>query len=323
MLLRRAVLPLVTAILLAPPLAAQTGDTTVALRFGWAPGMEAKVELEKVRVRRMEGRVDSMRSRVRYTMRVEEHPEGRLVKWSGLEWVEVPDLPGQGEFMRHVTQAITILPGWVVSPRGAMLRLDNVAQTRTLANAMLTRVIAANIRDVPPDALRIMEQVTPDRVLEALARQEWDAQVGLWLDADLEPGREYAAESREPSPLNPALTIPMRLRFRMSARIPCAPGDAEPRCVEMRMSSAPEPEAFRGALRDIVAQMGIASSDADEMIRGLTKESSVEAVVEPATLRPHRVTVFQTVGTVEPGPGGKMRPATQVDRKTYRYTYEN
>lgn len=321
--LRRALLPLAAAVLLAPPLAAQKGDTTVALRFDWAPGTTAKVELEKVRVRRTAARVDSMRSRMAYTMSVEAHPEGRRVRWTDFAWVEVPDLPGPDEFMRHVTQAIAILPTLVVSPRGAVVRTEDLVQTRTLTGAMLTRVVAANLRDAPRGTFEIFEQVTPDRVLDAIARQDWDAQVGVWIGAELEPGREYTGESREPSPLNPALTIPSQLRFSMGARVPCAPGAAEWRCVELRFVSRPEPVAFRRALSDIMAQLGVTSADADSLAQGLSKEVRVDAVVEPATLRPHRVTIMQSVGSVEPGPDGKPRPATQADRKTYRYTYQN
>ncbi|HEX2202753.1 MAG TPA: hypothetical protein VHG91_05635 [Longimicrobium sp.] len=313
---------LITALLLAPPLAAQA-DTTVALRFGWATGTSARVEVEKVRVRRTAARVDSIRSRFAHTWKVEAHPEGRRVAWADFAWVEVPDLPGGDGFLRNVTQAIHVLPAYIVKPDGALARVEDLAQARTLLGAMFTRVIAANMRDTPPGALEVLEQVTPDRVLEALAQQEWEAQVGMWVGVEVTPGEEITGTVQEPSPLNPALAIPTRLAFAMGKRVPCTPGAAEARCVEMRLTSSPEPEPFRRALVDAVTQMGATAGQAEAAARDAVKETRVDAVVEPATLRPHRVTVVQTLRLVEPTPGGGApRPVSQVDRKTYSYTWD-
>ena len=118
-------------------------------------------------------------------------------------------------------------------------------------------------------------------------------------DVEQKPTRRLDGDGLPHPPVHhvatPAIAIPTRLAFSMGKRVPCAPGAAEARCVEMRLTSSPEPEPFRRALVDAVTRMGATAAEVEAATRDAAKETRVDAVVEPATLRPHRVTVVQTL----------------------------
>ena len=105
----------------------------------------------------------------------------------------------------------------------------------------------------------------------------------------------------------------MRYEFGATGRVPCHAGDADTRCVELWMTSAPAPEAVNAILERLFAAMG------PEMaaLSG-TAEFDIQhrmvLVTEPATLLPHRlVTVKDVQVTLDEGQGPQQ--THQLDRR--------
>lgn len=324
--IQRMIFPAALAFAVALPLSAaaqveEAADTvpadTVRLRFGWAPGMQARVEYEQVRVRNTGERRDSIRIASTYRMRVDAHPEGLVVGYSDVEWTELPALEGEaGELFRAALQAGS--GGGlrhVIGAGGDFVRVDGVEEVhqeivRTF-EGMLARLDSAGIGG---DAIRSM---LSEETLTMSAADEWNALVGAWLDADLEVGGAYELESAFTAPMFGDVEIPTFMEFEVVGRVPCNEAQAEHRCVELWMANYPDGEALGQAITGFIERMGVPAEEAQGIFEVMNVEAQVTLVTEPETLRPHRLEQTRIVRLT---PDQAAEPA-QVETRRYVYRY--
>ena len=310
------------------PVLAQSAETdtgAVALRFGWTAPMRARVGYEQLRVRTSQGRSDTLRAAIAYTLVAEPHPEGMLVRTDSLDWTRVPTFgAGGGPYLEQLGGTLFFPPRYVVSAGGRFVRAEGTVQNRTMAMALATRVIARNIRGAPPHTMSALDQLVTGTLVEAMARTDWNSQVDMWMGETLVPGREVAFEAEQASPIAPDIAIPVRSRVVLSGRLPCVAGSGRADCVRLEMTTTPDPEAFRAAIRGaiggVLSRAGLPPSEAERFVREAAMEDVTTSVMEPGTLRPHVVTIRRTMTLLDPA-ATRPVPVTITDQRTYRYTY--
>lgn len=316
-----ACLSLATVLLAVPPSPAASGQPvasadTVALRFDWPAGLEAEVDLRRVRVRASGEAADTSGVRVAYRLGVADHPQGRAVSYDG--W----SLPGSGELAGSQQQVLqlasSMVPGYVVSEEGELLEVDRLDEVR----AELLGLLEELGREAPPELEAILGRLLSREALFSLAAQEWNALVGAWAGARFAVGSAYRMEQEQPVPALGGVVVPFRYEFGAAARVDCVPGGGGAACVELVMRSHPDPEALQPHLEAFVEQMldaaGAGEARTRLAYRELELENEVILVAEPDGLVPHALTIVQSTRAVM-----ELEGETQVatDRRETHYAY--
>lgn len=317
---RVAVVPL----LLPTLLAGQQAVDSVHLRFDWPIGMTAIVEQEWMRISETPAKRDSTSLGSSYRLRVREHARGRLVTADSFRVAAIAGLPPAAARSSEVERVVSLLgsmqPSFVVSSDGEFLELAELDKMKSAMDSFMTSMMP-QVGDAPPEFRQFMERLTSAEVLTTQAAEQWNSVVGTWVGADWVIGEAYGTSSEQELPLLPGVRVPMEFEFSAAERRPCTAHGRDSACVLLRMYSAPDTVALRTLVGELVKQMGVNAGDLADALAGMRMESTIELLIEPESLRPHRVT--QTKVVVVPGPGGSASaPANRrldVRRAVYRY----
>jgi hypothetical protein len=303
----------------AAPLAAQKGGgDTIPLRFGWEPGMRAEIDFTQVRLLQDGSRRDSARLAFTYRMDVSAHEGGLAVEYSDLRWTELPPPnPGTGRFYEAVIRVTHgARPRTVVSRAGAFLRVEGEAQVAAQTSQALQPLLAGVDASLRESARAMIAAGLQPGTLRAAALDEWNMLVGVWAGSDLQTGEPYTLESSFQSPVFGGVTIPIHVELRVVGRTRCTPQDAEERCVETEVASAPDREAMARAYVDFLERSGFPEMQVQAMFSQLNVEQSFRLHTDPRTLRPYYLRAVRTT-TGHPA-AGVLR---QVETRTFRFRY--
>ncbi|HEX7091033.1 MAG TPA: hypothetical protein VF192_12905 [Longimicrobiales bacterium] len=239
---RRTRLPLLAALLAAlpAPAAAQEPDArpdTVRLRFGWPAGTVATVETTRFRERITE-RTDTLAGSATYRMQVREHDSGLAIIYDSVSITAAPRVTGDlAAFQAVAEQLAGMVPNYIVGRGGEFLRIEDVAAIKARMDSLFAPAFAA--MDSTGKARAIFDSMLSEQALEALAAQEWNTLVGMWVDADLELEAVYGFEEEAPIPLLPGESVRMVSEFAIIGRLPCTEDSLTPDCVEIQLVSYP------------------------------------------------------------------------------------
>lgn len=308
------------ALACAAPLAAQEAAPadTVRLRFGWAPGMEAEVESEQVRMRSTGERRDSMRIASTHRLRVAPHPRGLAVSYSDARWTELPQEEGiAAEFWHALAETASGgRPELVLSPEGEFVEVQGMealaADLRAAMQPLMEEIEGAEAEQVR----QMLQGILSPEALSASSAEEWNALVGTWIGADLEVGAVYEFEEASELPILPGVEIPFLVEFAAVARVPCTPGESQPRCVQLEMVSVPDEEALAEAIVELGRRFGVPAEEMREVVARMSVETSALLITEPETLRPHLMEITKLVIA---GDDEETPAQMEVHRTRYRY----
>src|SRR5262245_14117013 len=105
------------------------------LVFNWPVGIEATVETERSRERTGTVNVPPKPVKAVQRMRVLPHPDGRLIRFEMTD----KSLGGSSAENAKVLEALQgILPSFVVSPAGDLIKIEQLAELRATIHAALT-----------------------------------------------------------------------------------------------------------------------------------------------------------------------------------------
>lgn len=306
------------------PALAQEADS-VALRFGWRPGLTADVQHERTRIRTTPARSDTSGFRSMSIMRVAEHAEGLEVRSDsvvihGMEETSTDE----GEFAQRLLATIGALtPGYIINASGEFLRVTDLARLKAAADTLF-QPLFASLDSVSPQARGLIEQALSEQNMTASMAQAWNSMVGTWIDAEWEVGAVYEVRTEEPIPLLPGLTVPMTLQFSAAGRVPCDDGAAGNSCVELQMLSTPDSAGMQEVLRQVFERFGNQPEMQSvlEAMSSMEVENEITVVTEPSTLVPHVVVLEKRVRVlVKPTDGDPGGETVQVDRDVSWYHY--
>lgn len=314
---RPAAAPLLAALALAAlapaGAAAQAAADSLTLRFAWPVDTEATVSYTQVIEREGDGG-EPTRIEIEgaYEMHVHAHPEGGLV----IEHLDPlatrfrasPPLAADDP-RRVVWSALgMVTPHYRVAEDGRLLGLEGV---QALGDA-----VAALLGPIASDPQRLgaaLAQVADPAQLAGVASERWDALVGMWIEGPLVRGEPVTAETEEPTPLFPQLTVPHLYEFTFAGEEPCGDGR---RCARLEMVSFPDPVAMTETMTRALAEMGMGHLTFD----GLLQERTVRLLADVETLLPHRLEMGKSVdGRLSEN--GVSRPFRRFDGVVLEFDY--
>jgi hypothetical protein len=309
--------------LLAPSSLLAQADTTppeqIAINFAWPAGLKASVVARRFQVRNTGGNPDTTEVTVGYTMTVEEHPDGLLVRYDDFR---VLGIKTEDRGAVPSAQAIAegfgaFLPDLVVSRSGELLRLEGTERLKSEIESLVAPLLGS----ATPQIDQLFETLLSEEFLTSKAAEEWNILVGSWIDSELEIGAVYELEAEEYSPLSPDIPIPFLYFFSLSSRRPCREGAPEPSCVVLEMRSYPEAEAVRRLIGELVETMTGQNLRGRFVYEEFEIENFVELIAEPGTLIPHTLEVKQEISGAGRVVGGPRSEFSQKRIRTVRFAY--
>jgi hypothetical protein len=315
--LLRAAFAVVVVMTWSAPVLAQERPTaidTVRLRFAWPVGTRARIETTRYRERVAE-RSDTTLGRASYQMSVTSHPEGLLVSHDNFVF---PALGPASTNLQAVAERVgAMVPQYVVDSEGGFLRINDVSRMKALLDSMMTQLLGP-VAQGP--ARQTLESLLSAEALTGLAAQDWNAIVGMWAGADLELGEAYELEEQAPLPMVPGAVVPMISEFSVERRTSCVEGGSDRGCVEIQLVAEPDADSMKQVLSRFMQRLAADASLGGIGFEELQVESGIVLITEPGTLLPHRVTLSRTVTGVVSA-GGQRSNVSQVDVRTFKYTY--
>ena len=308
------VLAALAGALCAVPAAAQatTGDSIVP-HFAWPVGTVARVQYTHVIEREGDGdQPTRIEFEGEYTLHVHEHPSGLLVEYVdplATRFRSSPVLAGDDPRRMVYSTIGMVVPDLVISRDGQLLGVEGIT---TLASA-IAEVVGQQAPAADVQAI-VGEMVSGPQLLRT-ARERWNNQVGIWMDAVLRVGETGGGEALEANPLIPSLVVPYEYRFSLIGMEPCGPSGGS--CAQVELASAHDPEELNSAMTEALAMVGLGNLSFD----GLVQESRVSLLTDPKTLLTHEFTMSKRVqGILEEG--GQTRVFRRLDETHLVYTYE-
>jgi len=292
---------------------AQTSDTVpVLLEFKWPIGLEATVEVSNLRERGTTKK-DTVTSALAYRMKTRADPQGMVVAYDSFR---IPVDAGSPSGMDVSAQLGVLLPNFVVSNSGEFVRVIGIEALRAMLDSMMAPALAKLAGN--PEALQMVRSVLSEPALTAIAAQDWNAMVGIWIGGKLVKGQTLENESAEPVPVMPDVSLPMLYEYTLLDWVPCVEGEAAKRCVEVEMLSYPDPDAVKDFVTKLLSKAG--AEAAGSVFETFEIENQVLLVTDPKNLLPYRVTIAKSVN----GTGkekGQPVSFSSFERKTYRFSY--
>lgn len=244
----------------------------VTLTFAWPTDGAAVVTTEVVDDTGLPGHTRHVVYRYVHDARVSGDPtgwrldltlrEGRVVQVGEADRLVVEALlavaSGSFAYVIDAHGALTALEGWDAASERAVVAFDALLATLPAAHQQA----AGGAKDA----------LTP-QALEADARSKW--WWGQLAGQRFKPGKAVVEDAR--TPVGPT-AVPSRASTVLTTGVPCVDGGA-PVCVAIAMEVTPDPAALGEAFRAMLPFPVSASVT-----------STTTVVVDPATLRPYRVT---------------------------------
>jgi hypothetical protein len=289
----------------------------VSLSFAWPAGTTAIIESERTKTTISPDGKKTERGALRYRMRVSAHKQGRLIEYDGFEPIGVSlSSAEQTELDKFLN---SLMPSVIVADNGAFVRLGDLTKIRaTLKKIFDEMKKQAPGGAIPPNLQAMLDNLTSEKTLSQLAEAEWFSLVGAYVGYSGTIGTMSEFQSREPVPVMPGVTVPMRTTFGAKQLGPCLPRAATEDCVIMQMKSVVAPGAMQPILKQLLEGLkGLEGVRYDEF--DVTTE--VQSTLEPATLRPFQVIRTKTADFVMSAPGMGRARASMIETRTYRITW--
>jgi hypothetical protein len=216
------------------------------LEFGWEPGLKLMVDYTESETKEAQGDpTETFEERSQFTVDVSEHPEGLRISFG--DFVAKTTSGNSEELRANYLRRIAITkatPSFVVSPEGRFLRVLD-------AEAALKRVRAALDAHPFPGAATVARGLTAGWVT-TFCRQHW----GSWVEGMLRKSPlEGTTKNRGGMPLAFGVaTIPAEETTTVVGRTSC--GDDQGRCVLIKVTMDPDPEAAARAINQNMRQSG-------------------------------------------------------------------
>lgn len=317
--------------LLPTALLGQGRRETALLEFRWPIGLHAEVVEQRETWENSSDGADSTSAALSYTMHVENHPQGYLVRHFDFVFSDSRSRArGRSDEVSEITldleelssQVGAMIPSYVVSPQGELVGIDGLETLQARAREMLRTDLAASERKGPATR-ELLEQLLSRDFFLAQANEVWSELVGFWIGSELEIGVMYEFEQEEANPLVPNVMLPFTYQFGAKEMVPCTAGDPNADCVALELVSFPDPNAMEALILELLERMnGVDASD-QVFYERLQMENYVLLVADPETLIPYRLESSKIVSGRSVRSDGKAADFDQISVRTVTYTYSS
>jgi hypothetical protein len=273
------------------------------------------VDATRFRERASAGKADTTAFEFQYSMDVAPHPEGRLIRHGDFRFGGADS--GSEEVIGVNEQLSAMIPPIIVSTAGAFVRTDNIAGLKAKMDSMLAPVRNDKLT---PELRALLANLTSESTLNAMAAQNWNAGVGIWVGADFELGAVYESEEPAPIPFFPGEILPMVTQFEIVGRVPCIEDSNSKDCVELHLVAAPDEAALKALLKKMMDMAINLPAGNAPVFEEMKVETEITLIAEPGTLIPHWYSQTKTTGGSFRA-GNERGSFSQVEEQTATYTY--
>ncbi|ATB35502.1 hypothetical protein CYFUS_000915 [Cystobacter fuscus] len=278
------------------------------LRFAWPKGLKARVEVHIQGEREAGDRTQRHDARATFTLSTQLQGEELQVKredfsgWKGT----LPARMGS-----PTDRLVDRIPLVRVSRQGEFLGIEGAAKAR---EAFASEV---KLESLDTANRRVFGMVTTDEALRAVALDFWNMSAGAWPRLNLGPGKSRELRSPTAVPQLGGGKLDLVTTFRWVGPAACTPDEKEPRCVELVLKSNPDSEQAKKLLQQALT----AQSGNGPVTESFESTQELRAVVEPATLVPHRLTLRRSSQMRLRSPQGKSESGREQTERAYVFHY--
>lgn len=260
----------------------------VSVFFDWPVGFEARVSVRTIEVLSDGKTEESRESDTGFTLRVSEHPDGRLISHSKFR------VEGEAEGAKF--------PGDLTALLDRMVTDFAVANDGTLVEVVgqekARQAVLEQLRTMPgyDAAVEVfLEQLITDEVLATAASREWSVLVPDWLGRRYVQGETVEESGPRPLYMFDQTVASHDLAFEFVADTTCIRGGEARRCVELVLTSRADPEAAGQAIAESMrARAGLVvdpEAPPSIEIQDVDIRNEIRLLAEPAGLIPHRLEI--------------------------------
>jgi len=320
----RVLIAFLSIALFSAPASAQD---RVRLTFDWPAGLNGTVTTTTEQSTGAAGMQMTQRTVTTQRIETEDHPQGLLVRYRDGELVEssapaMPGMDGTDALTRTIAEASFDM---VVDEQGALVEVTRDSATMAKIEAALQEMMAP-LQAMPgaEGVTEMLEGMMSDDALNANVQQSWSSAVGIWTQDELVIGETLATREEAPFPMMQNRTLLMDLKTTVHGRVACADGRAADSCIRVVVESTVDPDDMRAMMDEMFGEMFGSLGAGMELsieIGAFEQLSTVETVLEPATMLPYSVTMTSTAD-VEMTMMGQTMPTQQEMTMTIVYDWE-
>ncbi len=303
--------------------AAETGP--VHLRFAWEPGMSARVETTKTRVRIAETREERTATSA-YTIVIDAAGEALRVRSVDptfdldTDEAAVAGAPGPSpERLAVIGQIAELMPDFLVNRSGGFLAVHDLDSFRTRLETVFRELLGPGA-DFPAVAQLISVLASEDYVTQRAAEQ-WNAIVGFWVDEQLEAGVVRSHSAREPVSMLPGQELLLHYEFEALRAVACERNGAPRGCVELELRSSADAVDTQRVLAAFMAELPDGETEGMPVFETLDMSNVVRLVTEEDGLLPHRLEITRSFDAVLGFAGGQRQSIRQEEISRTRFDY--
>jgi len=285
-------------------------DRSTTLRFGWFEGT-AEVALETDYSQLANGRNLHLHSVRRAQRKVHKGLQSWVVSYQPGEThydLDAPPTedPSRSGFANSLTRMLLQFHNFSVARNGDFYEEKGGFKFEGRVNAdvkTLKRDLASKSDRAKPLARGIDELVRatlPPGVLEYVVAEDYNLQVGTWIDATLEQGVWYDMAAPLSLPLAPNLFTTHKIQFAFTRFVPCTADATESACAEIVLRATPDPASIKAILEYAARKARLPRGQ----IPRLWSVTYMRLVTDPATLQPYALDArrhsYWSLGTKDP-----------------------
>lgn len=268
-------------------------DRSTTLSFGWIEGI-AEVALETDYSQLANGRILHLHGVRRAQRKVQKGLQTWVVSYQPGETHHDLDTPPTEEpstsgFAYSLARMLLQFHDFRVAHNGDFFESKGDFKFRTRVDAdvkTLKRELASKNDGTKPLARRIDEVVNatlPPSVLEYVVAEDYNLQVGTWIDATLEQGVWYDMAAPLSLPLAPNLFLAHKIQFAYTRSVPCTADATDLSCAEIVLRATPDPVAVKAVLAYMIRRARLPPGQ----VPRLWSVTYMRLVTDPATLQPY------------------------------------
>jgi tetratricopeptide (TPR) repeat protein len=129
----------------------------------------------------------------------------------------------------------------------------------------------------------VVKAALPPGVLGYAVAEDYNLQVGTWIDATLEQGVWYDMTAPLSLPLAPNLFTTHKIQFAFTRFVPCTAEATESACAEIVLRATPDPASIKAILEYVVRRSRVPPGQ----VPRLWSVTYMRLVTDPATLQPY------------------------------------
>jgi len=268
-------------------------DRSTTLSFGWFEGT-AEVALETDYSQLANGRILHLHGARRAQRRVHKGLQTWVVSYQPVETHYDLDTPPTEEpsiagFACSLARMLLQFHDFRVARNGDFFENKGDFKIRRRVDAdvkTLKRELASKSDGTKPPARSIDEAVRATLapgVVENVVAEDYNLQVGTWIDAALEQGVWYDMAAPLSLPLAPNLFLAHKIQFAFTRFVPCTADATELACAEIVLRATPDPAAIKAIVEYVPDKARLPPGQ----VPRLWSVTYMRLVTDPATLQPY------------------------------------